>query len=48
MAWLPVSAPSAFTKGCSVSEVHNFSAPRRASECSMATVPRRRTTSSAE
>src|SRR5262249_12091462 len=44
-AWLPVSAPSAETKSSSRSISHRRSAPRRASECSTWTVPRRRTTS---
>src|SRR5690606_17468112 len=48
MAWLPVSAPSALTKGSACSDFHSFSAPSRASECSTCTVPRRRTTSSAQ
>jgi hypothetical protein len=48
IAWLPVIAPSALTNGSLCSDFHNFSAPRRAIECSMCTVPRRRTTSSAE
>src|ERR1700754_335395 len=47
MAWLPVSAPSAFTQGLSWIERHRRSAPRRASVYSTCTVPRRRITSSA-
>jgi hypothetical protein len=35
MAWLPVSAPSALTKGSVLTRFHSFSAPRRASVCSM-------------
>ncbi|CFN76710.1 Uncharacterised protein [Bordetella pertussis] len=47
MAWLPVNAPSELTKGSLCNESHKRVAPRRASECSTATEPRRRITSSA-
>jgi hypothetical protein len=47
MAWLPVSAPSALTKGSVLIRFHSFSAPRLASVCSICSEPRRRTTSAA-
>src|SRR5580700_8200559 len=46
-AWFPVTAPSACTYDCPCKRVHRRSAPRRASECSTCTEPRRRSTSSA-
>jgi hypothetical protein len=44
---LPVSAPSEFTNGISLHFFQSFSAPSFASVCSIFTLPRRRTTSSA-
>ena len=46
-AWLPLMQPSAPITVSLCSRLQNFSAPSRASECSMCTEPRRRTTSAA-
>src|SRR6266567_2269804 len=46
-AWLPVSAPSAWTYSSLCSRDHSRSAPRRASVFSSCTEPRSRTTSAA-
>ncbi len=48
IAWFPVTAPSAQTYGSSCMRFHSFSAPSLASVYSTFTLPRSRTTSSAE
>src|SRR3978361_677555 len=48
IAWLPVRAPSEFTKGSVLTRFHSFSAPRLTRVWSICSEPRRRTTSAAE